>query len=104
MAKKPTQAAREDAAREAEWDGTWDGTWDAAAEAAPAEPAPDAPAPGERHLDTVAQVLAALPAGEAGRTLKLALLDALEAGARADRLTLPVELRGLRARLRAGTA
>ena len=57
-----------------------------------------------RRVDTVAEVLAALPAGEAGRALKLALLDALEASARADRVALPVELQGLRARVRAGTA
>jgi hypothetical protein len=87
MAKKPTQAPR---------GAEWEGDWDAAAEPEPAS--------GERHLDTVAQVLAALPAGEAGRTLKLAFLDALEASARADRVALPVEMRGLRARVRAGTA
>lgn len=91
MAKKPTHAPQE-APSGAEWEGDWE---------AAGEPAP---APGERHLDTVAGVLAALPAGEAGRTLKLALLDALEASARADRIALPVELRGLRARVRAGTA
>ena len=85
MAKKPTHAPQG-----AEWEGDWEG-----------EPEP---APGERHLDAVAAVLAALPAGEAGRPLKLALLDALEAGAQADRVALPVELRGLRARVRAGTA
>jgi hypothetical protein len=85
MAKKATHAPQG-----AEWEGDWD-----------AEPEP---APGERHLDAVARVLAALPPGEPGRTLKLALLDALEASARADRVALPVELRGLRARVRAGTA
>lgn len=85
MAKKPMHAPQD-----ADWEGDWD-----------AEPEP---APGERHLDTVAQVLAALPAGDGGRVLKLALLDALEASARADRVALPVELRGLRARVRAGTA
>ena len=87
MAKKPTHAPQG-----AEWEGDWD---------AAAEPEPT---PGGRHLDAVAQVLAALPAGEAGRTLKLALLDALEASAQADRVALPVEVRGLRARVRAGTA
>jgi hypothetical protein len=64
---------------------------------------PEEAAPGGRRLDAVAEVLAALPAGEAGRTLKLALLDALEASARADRIALPVEVQGLRARVRAGT-
>jgi hypothetical protein len=49
-------------------------------------------------------VLAALPPGEPGRVLKLALLDALEASTRADRVALPVEVQGLRARVRAGTA
>ena len=61
-------------------------------------------APVGRRLDAVAEVLAALPAGEAGRALKLALLDALDASARADRVALPVEVQGLRARVRAGTA
>ena len=63
----------------------------------------DAPS-GGRRLDTVAEVLAALPPGDAGRTLKLALLDALEASTRADRVALPLEVQGLRARVRAGDA
>jgi hypothetical protein len=92
MAKKPTHAPRDHAPSGSDWEGDWD---------AAAEPEPG---PGERHLDAVAQVLAALPDGDAGRTLKLALLDALEAGARADRIALPVGMRGLRARVRAGTA
>ena len=87
MPRKPTHAPQG-----AEWEGEWQGAPD------------DEPAPVARHLDTVAEVLAALPAGEAGRTLKLALLDALEASARGDRVTLPVEVQGLRARVRAGTA
>jgi hypothetical protein len=87
MATKPTHAPSG-----AEWEGDWD-----------TGPEPDS-APGGRHLDAVTQVLAALPAGDAGRTLKLALLDALEASARADRVALPLEMRGLRARVRAGTA
>lgn len=75
-----------------------DGEWDDAADEGPEEAAP-----GGRRLDAVADVLAALPAGEDGRALKLALLDALEASARADRIALPVEVQGLRARVRAGT-
>ena len=73
------------------------GEWDEAGD-------DDAAPAGGRRLDDVAAVLAALPAGEAGRTLKLALLDALEASTRADRIALPVEVQGLRARVRAGTA
>ena len=86
MAKKATHAPQG-----AEWEGEWD-------------PATDEAAPPARHRDAVAEVLAALPEGEAGRPLKLALLDALEASARADRVLLPVEIQGLRARVRAGTA
>ena len=86
MARKPTHAPHG-----AEWDGDW-------------SDADEDHAPVARHRDAVAEVLAALPAGEAGRALKLALLDALEASARADRVTLPVEIQGLRARVRAGTA
>lgn len=74
------------------------GDWDDAPDAAPEEP-PE----GGRRLDAVAEVLAALPAGEPGRALKLALLDALEASTRADRIALPLEVQGLRARVRAGT-
>ena len=73
------------------------GDWDDAGDA----PAAESPA-GGRRLDSVADVLAALPAGDAGRALKLALLDALEASTRADRVALPVEVQGLRARVRAG--
>ena len=73
------------------------GDWDDAGDL----PADESPA-GGRRLDTVAEVLAALPAGDAGRALKLALLDALEASARADHVALPVEVQGLRARVRAG--
>jgi hypothetical protein len=74
--------------------GDWDDAGDAPVEESPA---------GGRRLDAVVEVLAALPANDAGRTLKLALLDALEASTRADRLALPVEVQGLRARVRAGT-
>jgi hypothetical protein len=83
------------------------GQWDAAAgepewpDDAPA-PHDDAP-PAERHLDTVTAVLAALPSGDEGRTLKLALLDALEESTRADRVALPLGVKGLRARVRAGS-
>ena len=105
MAKKPTHAPQG-----AEWEGDWDSgdagdsgyQADVRPRARPADAGP--PAPPVRHLDTVADVLAALPAGEPGRTLKLALLDALEASTRADRVSLPVEVQGLRARVRAGTA
>lgn len=55
------------------------------------------------RLDAVAQVLGALPDGPAGIPIKLALLDALEASTHADGIALPVEVRGMRARVRAGT-
>jgi hypothetical protein len=89
MARKATKAMH--APQGAEWEGDWPG-------------GDEEPAPAERHLHTVAEVLAALPAGDAGRALKLALLDALEASARTDRVILPVEVQGLRARVRAGIA
>lgn len=56
-----------------------------------------------RHLDTVADVIAALPSGDDGRALKLAVLDALEESTRADRVALPLAVQGLRARVRAGS-
>jgi hypothetical protein len=105
MAKKPTHVPQG-----ADWEADWD-AGDAEDSGYQADVRPRAgrvdaePAgPPVRHLDTVADVLAALPAGEPGRLLKLALLDALEASARADRVSLPVEVQGLRARVRAGTA
>lgn len=114
MATKSARAGKDSGQGGPEWD---DAAGDAGPEGSgyeadvaprrPAAPAADADveaATGGRRLDTVAGVLAALPPGEAGRTLKLALLDAIEASARADRIALPLEVQGLRARVRAGTA
>lgn len=54
------------------------------------------------QVEAVARVLRALPDGERGRALKLALLDALDASAREQRVTLPLAVRGFRARVNAG--
>jgi hypothetical protein len=95
MAKQAQKAKQAHVATHAPQGADWEGgDWDVAREEAPEG----------RHLDAVAAVLAALPPGIAGRTLKLALLDALDASTRADRVALPVEVQGLRARVRAGTA
>lgn len=95
MAKQAQKANQSQKATHAPQGADWEGgDWDVAPEDEPVV----------RHLDTVVAVLAALPPGDAGRTLKLALLDALEASTRADRVALPVEVQGLRARVRAGTA
>ena len=51
------------------------------------------------QADAVARVLRALPGGEHGRVLRLALLDALEASTREDRIALPVAVRGFRRRV-----
>lgn len=51
------------------------------------------------QADAVARVLRALPDGERGRALKLAVLDALDASAREDNVALPLAVRGLRRRV-----
>ena len=51
------------------------------------------------QADAVARVLRALPDGERGRALKLAVLDALDASTREDNVALPLAVRGLRRRV-----
>ena len=51
------------------------------------------------QADAVARVLRALPGGERGRALKLAVLDALDASTREDAVALPLAVRGLRRRV-----
>ena len=110
MARRSTRAAAPADSGAVDWDefGEGFGPGDLPGDTAAAPDPDDAGAAGAapvpaRRLDTVAGVLAALPAGPDGRPLKLALLDALEASARADGIALPVEVQGLRARVRAGT-
>ena len=56
-------------------------------------------APSLTQADAVARVLRALPDGDRGRALKLAVLDALDASVREDGIALPLAVRGLRRRV-----
>lgn len=107
MARRSTRASAPVDSTAVDWDefGEGFGPGDLPVDTAGAPDPDDAGAatPPARRLDTVAGVLAALPAGAEGRPLKLALLDALESSTRADGIALPVEVQGLRARVRAGT-